>query len=167
MNFIKFFYITAQRDGHAELVSASHCEPFLVFLRGQILKRVQDDHQLCSVVFSYIEVQNKLKAHYSLLTTQKRLKDVDMNSRGLSSPRYFNVRILVASVKLRLSESRAMLAWAMPSVSNLDEVKDANRQLSPHVRVFADAISFSCQLFHGFKNPRLFALTGFASFRRL
>jgi hypothetical protein len=24
-----FFYITAQRDGHAELVSASHCEPSL------------------------------------------------------------------------------------------------------------------------------------------
>ncbi|MBQ5657055.1 MAG: hypothetical protein IIV14_06480, partial [Bacteroidaceae bacterium] len=30
-----------------------------------------------------------------------------------------------------------------------------------------DAISLSCQLFHGFKNPRLFALTGFASSRRL
>ena len=28
---------------HAELVSASHCEPFLVLLRGQILKQVQDD----------------------------------------------------------------------------------------------------------------------------
>ena len=28
---------------HAELVLASHCEPFLHFLRGQILKRVQDD----------------------------------------------------------------------------------------------------------------------------
>ena len=28
---------------HAELVSASHCEPFLFLLRGQILKRVQDD----------------------------------------------------------------------------------------------------------------------------
>ena len=40
---------------HAELVSASHCEPFLVLLRGQILKQVQDDHQLCSVVFCYIE----------------------------------------------------------------------------------------------------------------
>ena len=24
-----FFYITAQRDGHAELASASHCEPLL------------------------------------------------------------------------------------------------------------------------------------------
>ena len=24
-----FFYITAQKDGHAELVSASHCEPLL------------------------------------------------------------------------------------------------------------------------------------------
>ena len=28
---------------HAELVSASHCEPLLVLLRGQILKQVQDD----------------------------------------------------------------------------------------------------------------------------
>ena len=27
--FLMFFYITAQRDGHAELVSASHCEPLL------------------------------------------------------------------------------------------------------------------------------------------
>ena len=32
---------------HAELVSASHSEPFLVFLRGQILKRVQDDVGWC------------------------------------------------------------------------------------------------------------------------
>ena len=90
----------------------------------------------------YIEVQKKLNAQCSLLTTQKRLEDVDMNSRGLSSPRYFNVRILVASVKLRLSESRAKLAWAMPSVSNLDEVKDANRQPSPHVRVFQTPFLF-------------------------
>ena len=35
------------------------------------VKRVQDDHQFSSVVFCYIEVQNKLKAHYSLLTTQR------------------------------------------------------------------------------------------------
>jgi hypothetical protein len=28
---------------HAELVSASHREPLLVLLRGQILKQVQDD----------------------------------------------------------------------------------------------------------------------------
>ena len=39
----------------SKLVSASGSEPFLVLLRGQILKRVQDDHQLCSVVFCYIE----------------------------------------------------------------------------------------------------------------
>ena len=30
---------------HAELVSASHREPWLVLLRGQILKRVQDDER--------------------------------------------------------------------------------------------------------------------------
>ena len=40
-------------------ISGSHREPFLVLLRGQILKQVQDDHQLCSVVFCYIEVKNK------------------------------------------------------------------------------------------------------------
>ena len=39
----------------SKLVSASGSEPFLVLLRGQILKQVQDDHQLCSVVFCYIE----------------------------------------------------------------------------------------------------------------
>ena len=43
---------------HAELVSASHREPFLVLLRGQILKQVQDD--ICV-----------LTAHRSLLKTQK------------------------------------------------------------------------------------------------
>ena len=31
---------------HAELVSASDCEPFLFLLRGQILKRVQDDERV-------------------------------------------------------------------------------------------------------------------------
>ena len=62
-----------------------------------------------------------------------RLEDGDMNSRGLSSPRYFNVRILVASER---RESATLTA----------------RPRLP------DAISFPCQLFHGFKNPRLFAL---------
>ena len=36
---------------HAELVSASHCEPFLVLLRGQILKQVQDDHRLFGLLY--------------------------------------------------------------------------------------------------------------------
>ena len=58
-------------QSHPELVSGSHCEPILILLRGQMLKRVQHDHQLWSVVFCYIEVQKKLKAHYSLLTTQR------------------------------------------------------------------------------------------------
>ena len=62
---------------HAEFSSASHREPFHVFLRGLILKfavkreqrkaclnfaereqiehnQIQDDHQLCSIVFCYI-----------------------------------------------------------------------------------------------------------------
>ena len=38
------------------------------------------------------------------------------------------------SGKLRLSESRAMLAWAMPSMSNLDEVNDGK----PEGRIAAD-----------------------------
>ena len=53
--FLLFFYITAQRDGHAELVSASHCEPLFTPFPGGILKQVQDDHQLCTPVFCYIE----------------------------------------------------------------------------------------------------------------
>ena len=52
--------ITRTSQSHPELVSGSHCEPILILHRGQILKRVQDDHQ-----------QKKLKAHYSLLTTQR------------------------------------------------------------------------------------------------
>ena len=35
---------------HAEFSSASHCEPLLVLVRGQILKRVQDDVGLCSLL---------------------------------------------------------------------------------------------------------------------
>ena len=42
-----------------------------------------------SVFDKRTKVQKKLNAHNSLLTTQERLKDVDMNSRGLSSPRFF------------------------------------------------------------------------------
>ena len=35
---------------HAELISASHREPLLVLLRGQILKRVQDDGGWCRLL---------------------------------------------------------------------------------------------------------------------
>ena len=66
--------------------------------------------------------------------TKERLEDANMNSRGAFKP-------------------SVLLCLHIHGVC-----KDANRQPSPHVRVFADAISFSCQLFHGFKNPRLFAL---------
>ena len=47
--------ITNDSICHAEFSSASHREPFLVLLRGQILKQVQDDHQLSTPVFCYIE----------------------------------------------------------------------------------------------------------------
>ena len=61
---------------HAELVSASHREPFLVLLRGQILKQVQDDGEKC------------------WLLPIKRLEDGELNSRGFSNPwntsRFYN-----------------------------------------------------------------------------
>ena len=40
---LRFLFSCLLSSRHAELVSASHREPFLVLLRGQILKRVQDD----------------------------------------------------------------------------------------------------------------------------
>ncbi|MBP3373389.1 MAG: hypothetical protein J6L60_02500, partial [Bacteroidaceae bacterium] len=46
---------------HAELVSASGSEPYLVLLRGQILKQVQDDHLLWAIVICYIEVHKQQK----------------------------------------------------------------------------------------------------------
>ena len=64
-----------------------------------MLKRVQHD-RLFGLLYRSSE-----KTQCSLLTAQKRLKDVDTNSRGLSSLRYFNVRILVASVKTRIGNS--------------------------------------------------------------
>ena len=106
-----------------------------------------------------------LTSHCSKLTTQKRLEDVDMNSRGLLSPRLFMTYIIMASAKLRLSESRAMLAWAMPSVSNLDEVKDANRQPSPHVRVFQTPFFF-LSIIPRVQEPAAIRPTGFPSSRR-
>ena len=50
----------SSRDGHAELVSASGSEPYLVLLRGQILKQVQDDHLLWAIVICYIEEQKDM-----------------------------------------------------------------------------------------------------------
>ena len=40
---LRFLFSCLLSSRHAELVSASHRDPFLVLLRGQILKRVQDD----------------------------------------------------------------------------------------------------------------------------
>ena len=51
--------ITNASKCHAELVSASGSEPFLVLLRGQILKQVQDDHLLWAIVICYIEVHKE------------------------------------------------------------------------------------------------------------
>ena len=99
---------------HAELVSASHREPFLVLLRepflvllrGQILKQVQDDGKNAFSISP--QVGNRQKAVFddndgrlnrqidlfdAVRGVASRLKDGDMNSRGLSSPRYYNVRI--------------------------------------------------------------------------
>ena len=77
------FFAHRSSSGHAELVSASHCEPFLSFSADRSwnlrlsesrdmlawtlpsvsklnnVKQVQDDHQLCSVVSCYIEEQKR------------------------------------------------------------------------------------------------------------
>ena len=55
-----FFYITVQRDGHAELVSASGSEPYLVLLRGQILKFVvkREQSQACLGMPSVSKLNN-------------------------------------------------------------------------------------------------------------
>ena len=64
---------------HAELVSASHRESFLVLLRGQILKQVQDDfgrfllflHSFWSSQFNILS--KTLITHRSSLNAQRRL----------------------------------------------------------------------------------------------
>ncbi|MBP3374951.1 MAG: hypothetical protein J6L60_10525, partial [Bacteroidaceae bacterium] len=56
---------------HAELVSASGSEPYLVLLRGQILKQVQDDHLLWAIVICYIEEQKSIICLYVLLSKNK------------------------------------------------------------------------------------------------
>ena len=48
-------YAEREQIEQSKLVSASGSEPFLVLLRGQILKLVQDDHLLCAIVICYIE----------------------------------------------------------------------------------------------------------------
>jgi hypothetical protein len=63
----------------------------------------------------------------------ERLKDGNMNSRGLLSPRYY----IVSAYRGRL--------------------KDAYRQPLLLVPVFQTDL-LSRYIFHGFKNPRLFAL---------
>ena len=72
---------------------------------------------------------------------EKRLEDVDLNSRGLLSLRFYDVRIIKAS-----GRRESAVRVAVPRLCR---------------RHF-----FFLSLFHGFDNPRLFALAGFASFRR-
>ena len=40
---------------HAEFSSASHCEPCLVLVRGQILKQVQDDLRMPPVMLNLFQ----------------------------------------------------------------------------------------------------------------
>ena len=60
---LRFLFSCLLSSRHAELVSASHREPFLVLFRGQILKRVQDD--ICVLTAH----RSQLIAHNSLLKT--------------------------------------------------------------------------------------------------
>ena len=65
---------------HPELVSGSHCEPILMLHRGQMLKRVQHDHQLGSFVFCDIEEHKKQVIEWSqtsrLITHNSQLKNM-------------------------------------------------------------------------------------------
>ena len=72
--------ITNASKCHPELVSGSHCEPILMLHRGQMLKRVQHDHQLWSFVFCYIEEHKKQVIEWSqtsrLITHNSQLKNM-------------------------------------------------------------------------------------------
>ena len=72
--------ITNASKCHPELVSGSHCEPILMLHRGQMLKRVQHDHQLWSFVFCDIEEHKKQVIEWSqtsrLITHNSQLKNM-------------------------------------------------------------------------------------------
>ena len=61
-------------------ISGSHCEPILMLHRGQMLKRVQHDHQLWSFVFCDIEEHKKQVIEWSqtsrLITHNSQLKNM-------------------------------------------------------------------------------------------
>ena len=75
---------------HAELVSASHREPLLVFLRGQILKRVQDDGGWCRLLaisfFSLVKRASEFSTRSwrrPIASSSHRGEDARMGRRGL------------------------------------------------------------------------------------
>ena len=53
-NVAAFFYITVQRDGHAELVSASHCEPLLTPSFSRWDPETSYSPSLIENIFNYI-----------------------------------------------------------------------------------------------------------------
>ena len=87
--------ITNASKCHPELVSGSHCEPILMLHRGQMLKRVQHDHQLWSFVFCDIEEHKKQVIEWSqtsrLITHNSQLK----NMFFCSSVKKMNLRAIV------------------------------------------------------------------------
>ena len=67
-NVATFFYITVQRDGHAELVSASHCEPLLT----PLLSSVRSWNKLTFVQFAHaLHSQTSL----ALLSLNRKFQD--------------------------------------------------------------------------------------------
>ncbi|MBP3373873.1 MAG: hypothetical protein J6L60_05030, partial [Bacteroidaceae bacterium] len=91
---------TSSAKCHPELVSGSHCEPLLTPDCGQMLKQVQHDHLLEVFAFCYIEVQKKLKTHYS-------------------QPKGVCHHHVILKFAIKREQSQACLA--MPSVSKLNK----------------------------------------------
>ena len=82
-----------------------------------------------------------------------RLEDVNMNSRGLLCPR--NLTSAQNGVCKDANRQRGFIKRYSFNLKIVAVPRLCRRHFLPY------------QFFHGFKNPRLFALSGFASFRRI
>ena len=103
---------------------------------------------------SFFETKEQKTIKGSQLITRNsllksRLEDGKLNSRGLSSPRFFNDNIIKASAKTRIGNVGLFCSRFIVKRETLKIVA---------VPRLPDAISLSRLFFHGFKNPRLFAL---------
>ena len=65
---------------------------YLPPLLGEILKQVQDDVIVSDERGTYNDERKTTGRRGFVTRNGKRLKDVNTNSRGLLSPRYYNIR---------------------------------------------------------------------------